>query len=150
MSMFLRWWLLFCTSVAAFFAAYFFGFIDALIAKDTTRLSFGILAIYFLTSAFTGWITYSVTKGSKKQQPNINIGWFVTELLLAMGMIGTVIGFILMLGGSFESLNVSDTSSVKTALTDMALGMSTALYTTLVGLVCSQMLKVQLVNVEEQ
>jgi len=150
MSMFLRWWLLFCTSVAAFFAAYFFGFVDALIAKDTTRLSFAILAIYFLTSAFTGWITYSVTKGAKKQSANINIGWFATELLLAMGMIGTVIGFILMLGGSFESLNVSDTSSVKTALTDMALGMSTALYTTLVGLVCSQMLKVQLVNVEEQ
>jgi biopolymer transport protein ExbB/TolQ len=66
-----------------------------------------------------------------------------------MGMIGTVIGFILMLGGSFESLNVADTGSVKTALTDMALGMSTALYTTLVGLVCSQLLKVQLVNVEE-
>ena len=69
-------------------------------------------------------------------------------MMLALGMIGTVIGFILMLGSSFESLNVSDTTSVKTALTDMALGMSTALYTTLVGLVCSQALKVQLVNVE--
>ena len=149
MSMFLRWWLIFCISIAAFFTLYIFGFIDALIAKDTTRLSFGIIAIYFIASGFTGWITYNNTKG-KKQGANINIGWFITELLLAMGMIGTVIGFILMLGGSFESLNVADTGSVKTALTDMALGMSTALYTTLVGLVCSQMLKVQLVNVEEQ
>lgn len=150
MSMFLRWWLIFCISVSAFFASYAFGFIDALLAKDTTRISFGIISIYFLASAFTGWITHSVVKGNTKQQANINIGWFVTELLLAMGMIGTVIGFILMLGGSFESLNVSDTGSVKQALTDMAMGMSTALYTTLVGLVCSQLLKVQLVNVEEQ
>lgn len=148
MSMLLRWWLLFCTSIAAFFAAYTFGFVDALIAKDTTRLSFGIIAIYFIASGFTGLITYKTTKG-KKQGANINIGWFITELLLAMGMIGTVIGFILMLGGSFESLNVSDSNSVKQALTDMALGMSTALYTTLVGLTCSQLLKVQLVNVEE-
>ncbi len=148
MSMFLRWWLIFCISIAAFFTLYIFGFIDALIAKDTTRLSFGIITIYFIGSGFTGWITYNKTKG-KKQGANINIGWFITELLLAMGMIGTVIGFILMLGGSFESLNVADTGSVKTALTDMALGMSTALYTTLVGLVCSQLLKVQLVNVEE-
>ena len=74
----------------------------------------------------------------------------ITELLLALGMIGTVIGFILMLGGSFESLNLSDTGSVKTALTAMAIGMSTALYTTLVGMVCSQILKVQLVNVESK
>jgi hypothetical protein len=32
----------------------------------------------------------------------------------------------------------------------MAIGMSTALYTTLVGMVCSQILKVQLVNVESK
>ena len=55
-----------------------------------------------------------------------------------------------MLGGSFESLNVNDTGSVKNALTDMALGMSTELYTTLVGMICSQVLKVQLVNVESR
>ena len=87
MSMFLRWWLIFCISIAAFFTLYIFGFIDALIAKDTTRLSFGIITIYFIASGFTGWITYNKTKG-KKQGANINIGWFITELLLAMGMIG--------------------------------------------------------------
>ncbi len=149
MSMFLRWWLLFCTSCAAMFTAYSFGFVEALIAKDITRLSFAILGVFFISSIFVGWITYKRNKGDDVTV-GVNLGWFVTELLLALGMIGTVIGFILMLGGSFESLNVADTSSVKTALTDMAIGMSTALYTTLVGMVCSQILKVQLVNVESQ
>ena len=149
MSMFLRWWLLFCTSCAALFTAYSFGFIDALIAKDITRLSFAILGVFFTGSMFVGWLTYKRSRG-KSVEAGINIGWFITELLLALGMIGTVIGFILMLGGSFESLNVADTGSVKTALTDMAIGMSTALYTTLVGMVCSQILKVQLVNVESR
>ena len=147
--MFLRWWLLFCTSCAALFTAYSFGFIDALIAKDITRLSFAILGVFFTGSMFVGWLTYKRSRG-KSVQAGINIGWFITELLLALGMIGTVIGFILMLGGSFESLNIADTGSVKTALTDMAIGMSTALYTTLVGMVCSQILKVQLVNVESR
>jgi len=149
MSMFLRWWLLFCTSCAAMFTAYSFGFVEALVAKDITRLSFAILGVFFISSIFVGWITYKRNKGDDVTV-GVNLGWFVTELLLALGMIGTVIGFILMLGGSFESLNVADTSSVKTALTDMAIGMSTALYTTLVGMVCSQILKVQLVNVESQ
>ncbi len=149
MSMFLRWWLLFCTSCAALFTAYSFGFIDALIAKDITRLSFVILGVFFAGSIFVGWLTYKRSRG-KSIEAGTNIGWFITELLLALGMIGTVIGFILMLGGSFESLNIADTGSVKTALTDMAIGMSTALYTTLVGMVCSQILKVQLVNVESR
>ena len=149
MSMFLRWWLLFCTSFAAMFAAYSFGFVDALLAKDITRLSFAILGVFFISSAYVGWLTYKRSKGLVVKV-GVNIGWFITELLLALGMIGTVIGFILMLGGSFENLNISDTGSVKTALTDMAIGMSTALYTTLVGMVCSQILKVQLVNVESR
>jgi len=131
------------------FTAFSFGFIDELLAKDITRLSFVILGVFFITSAYVGWLTYTRSKG-KVVKVGVNIGWFVTELLLALGMIGTVIGFILMLGGSFESLNISDTGSVKTALTDMAIGMSTALYTTLVGMVCSQILKVQLVNVESR
>lgn len=149
MSMFLRWWLLFCTSCAAMFTAYSFGFIDALLAKDITRLSFVILTVFFLSSIYVGLLTYQQSRG-KPTEAGTNIGWFITELLLALGMIGTVIGFILMLGGSFENLNISDTGSVKTALTDMAIGMSTALYTTLVGMVCSQILKVQLVNVESR
>ena len=149
MSRFLRWWLLFCTSCAALFTAYSFGVIDELLAKDVTRLSFAIMITWFFSSMYIGWLTHKSSNGHNITG-GTNVGWFITELLLAMGMIGTVIGFILMLGGSFESLNVNDTGSVKNALTDMALGMSTALYTTLVGMVCSQVLKVQLVNVESR
>ena len=147
MTMFLRWWLLFCTSIAVMFIGHAFGFTQALLNNDMKRLSFVIITLFFGSSIFVGYETYKKSKG-KSVESGTNIAWFVTEMMLALGMIGTVIGFILMLGSSFESLNVSDTTSVKTALTDMALGMSTALYTTLVGLVCSQALKVQLVNVE--
>lgn len=126
------------------FVAYNFGFVDALLTKDKTYLSFVIITIFIFSSFYAGWLTWQQqTTGS-----GIKFLWFVTELLLAIGMIGTVIGFILMLGNSFETLNITDTGSVKTALQDMALGMSTALYTTLVGLICSQTLKVQLVNAE--
>ena len=144
----LRWWLLFCTSIAALFTAHTFGFTQALVDSDVTRLSFVIIGFYLLGSMFVGWATYSEQKHNTDITWHTNIGWFMSESMLALGMIGTVIGFILMLGNSFESLNVSDTTSVKEALTDMALGMSTALYTTLVGLCGSQALKVQLVNAE--
>ena len=65
-----------------------------------------------------------------------------------MGLIGTVSGFILMLYGAFADLNIADTTSVQQSLMNMSLGMSTALYTTLIGLVSSLLLKIQYFRLE--
>ena len=72
----------------------------------------------------------------------------MSEVCLTMGLIGTVSGFILMLYGAFADLNISDTSSVQQSLMNMSLGMSTALYTTLIGLVTSLLLKIQFFRLE--
>jgi len=69
--------------------------------------------------------------------------------MLSLGMIGTVVGFIYMLTTVFIDLNVEDTASVQEALGMMATGMGTALWTTLVGLIASVLLKLQLVLVDE-
>ena len=53
-----------------------------------------------------------------------------------------------MLGTAFANVYVSNSATLQQALSDMAVGMSTALYTTLVGLVSSLIIKVQLVNLE--
>jgi hypothetical protein len=53
-----------------------------------------------------------------------------------------------MLYGAFADLNISDTSSVQQSLMNMSLGMSTALYTTLIGLVTSLLLKIQFFRLE--
>ena len=113
---------------------------------DQTKLSFLILTLFILTSGWVGWCT----KKSEFQIQNIDVGWFVAEACLALGMIGTVTGFLLMLSGAFADIDLANTSTIQTALTKMALGMSTALYTTLVGLICSLTLKIQLVNVENE
>ena len=47
-----------------------------------------------------------------------------------------------------KNVDVSNAMTLQQALSDMATGMSTALWTTLVGLVCSLIIKVQLVNLE--
>lgn len=146
-SRFLRWWLFTCLTFVFVVLLYAFDFFNILIEKDITYLSFFIIGIYFISSLYVGFTTY------KSQNQYIDVDdttflWFITELLVALGMIGTVIGFIVMLGSSFAEINIQDAQSVKNALTDMALGMSTALYTTLTGLVTSQLLKVQLVNAE--
>ena len=58
MTMFLRWWLLFCTSIAAMFIVHAFGFTQALLNNDMTRLSFVIIILFFGSSIFVGYETY--------------------------------------------------------------------------------------------
>lgn len=142
----LRWWLIFCLSVLAGGIAVYFDLHQNLYDGDQTKISFLILSIFVLTSVWIGW----ATKKTEYQIQNIDIGWFISEACLALGMIGTVTGFLLMLSGAFADIDLANTTTIQIALSKMALGMSTALYTTLTGLICSLTLKVQLVNVENE
>jgi flagellar motor component MotA len=81
---------------------------------------------------------------AKALLPRQESAWFVSDMLLTIGMIGTVLGFIYMLGASFGEIRMDDVESVRSALVKMGAGMSTALYTTAAGLICSLILKLQL------
>jgi hypothetical protein len=69
-------------------------------------------------------------------------GWFVADLLLTLGLLGTVIGFILMLT-PIGSLSADDHAAIKIALASMSDGMAIALYTTLCGLIGGMLLKIE-------
>jgi len=70
------------------------------------------------------------------------IGWFVSDQVLRLGLLGTVVGFILMLGPLIEIESI-DISSMRGVLSAMSSGMAVALYTTLCGLIGALLLKLQ-------
>jgi biopolymer transport protein ExbB/TolQ len=69
-------------------------------------------------------------------------GWFFTSLLIKLGLLGTVIGFVLMLGplSTLESFDIGDVQNI---LAKMTAGMAIALNTTLIGLLSSMLLSFQ-------
>jgi hypothetical protein len=69
-------------------------------------------------------------------------GWFVADLMLKLGLLGTVIGFIFMLG-SVTELQQMDIRNLQQLLTQMSDGMKIALYTTLTGLIAGVLLGLQ-------
>lgn len=69
-------------------------------------------------------------------------GWFMADLLLRLGLVGTVIGFVLMLGAVY-GLEENEISALKQLLTSMGGGMQVALYTTLTGLGAATLLSIQ-------
>jgi biopolymer transport protein ExbB/TolQ len=70
------------------------------------------------------------------------LGHFASDVLLKLGLLGTVVGFILMLMPVGE-IKDFDPSLMKQLLGAMSSGMAVALYTTLAGLITSTLLKLQ-------
>ena len=143
----LKWWLIFCLTILGFGTLYHFNVHSLLYYADVTKLSFLIIVIFMFTSIWIGRKTYDLETTSVIDD-KIDVGWFIAESCLALGMVGTVTGFLYMLGTTFENIDVSNTQTLQDALASMARGMSTALYTTLTGLIASLIIKIQLVNYE--
>jgi len=143
----LKWWLIFSLTLLGLGTCVYFNIHKDLYAADVTRLSFFIISIFICTSIWIGTKTYKVGIQQDYNQQS-DVGWFISESCLALGMVGTVTGFLIMLGTAFTNIDVTNAATLQQALADMATGMSTALWTTLVGLVSSLIIKVQLVNLE--
>jgi hypothetical protein len=73
--------------------------------------------------------------------PN-QLGSFASDALMKLGLLGTIIGFILMLA-PIAGLDAADRASVKSSMGLMSDGMAVAMYTTLSGLVGSILLQTQ-------
>ena len=69
-------------------------------------------------------------------------GYFASDVLLRLGLLGTIIGFILMLL-PVSSIREFDSSVMQQLLASMSGGMAVALYTTLTGLITSTLLRFQ-------
>lgn len=72
---------------------------------------------------------------SRLKKPN-ELGWFTADIMIRLGLLGTVIGFVLMLG-SVVNVTDFDVNTMQSILRKMSAGMGTALYTTFAGLVAS-------------
>ena len=150
----LHWWLFVSLIVVITFAFAYFGLFLEVWDKDRTKLSFLIIIIFLATTVHCGKETLKISNAiegniSKEEINRIDwrgrqeIGWFISDLLLTIGMIGTVAGFLIMLAGAFIGIDLNNEEAMKGVLERMSKGMSTALYTTLFGLICGGFLKVQ-------
>src|SRR6202000_512405 len=70
------------------------------------------------------------------------LGVFASDALMKLGLLGTIVGFILMLA-PVAGLDVADHASVKGSMGLMSDGMAVAMYTTLTGLVGAILVQTQ-------
>ena len=75
-------------------------------------------------------------------------GRFLADLLLRLGLLGTIVGFILMLL-PIGNIQDFDINLVQQLMIQMSAGMAVALYTTLSGLITSTLMKLQYLLVDD-
>jgi len=114
-----------------------------LLDNDFTYISIVNLTILTLSSF---WVGFDIANGRTKGR---DTQWFLADSVLSLGMVGTLFGFLIVLYSTFHGIDVGDTESMKKAIETLASGMGTALITSLVGLIASIVMKLQLVILEE-
>ena len=127
-----RWWLALNVGVIAFIVGAFkFDLIEEILTRDTTYITSAMVVVALVTSLTTMGKTWT--------------HWheFVTDLMPRVGLIGTVIGFMISLDASSVADSLETVDDVKTMIIVVLSGMSVALTTTLAGLVLQVWLDVQ-------
>lgn len=118
-------------------------FLDKEINSDSNNIFIMIYREYQLTNNISKDNKTSSQEDFKlKLYEFADNGFFVSDLLLKLGIIGTVIGFIIMLS-SLSAIDEMNLSKMNNLLLSMSTGMKVALYTTLTGLIGSILLSIQ-------
>ena len=139
----LNWWAMACLQLLGFALAIQFGWYQEIISPDKTGITLLILGIHAISSLAIGWYTL------RKQQPYSEVFWYVAETQLSLGMIGTLIGFIIMLNAAFGHIASADIESIRASIVTIGVGMGIAIRATLLGLISGVLIKAQLLNLEK-
>lgn len=138
----LFWWIFLWAQVIASFLFYKAGVFQMIWDGDATKLTSVVLVAFVLTTFKIGIDTYN------SNGDHVEPLWFVADQMMSVGMLGTVVGFIIMLRGAFGSGIPTTPQEIQQVLTYMSIGMGTALWTTAVGIAASILLKIQVMNLE--
>lgn len=127
-----RWWLALNVGVLAFVVGWLrFDLLEQMLSRDTTYITTMMVVVALVTSLST--------------MGKVWTHWheFITDLMPRVGLIGTVIGFMMSLDASQVAEKLETVDDVKTMIVVVLAGMSVALTTTLAGLILQVWLDVQ-------
>ena len=131
------WWITNLAVASGVFWAWYHGIISKIWHDDVTMITSVLAILYIVTTLLVGYVAY--TKNFKSKI--VDACWFLSEQMLALGMLGTVVGFIYLLTSGITSASVTDPASLATLLANMSVGLGIALYTNATGILSSLITK---------
>jgi len=144
---FWKWWTtVVIVAVLCAIAEYYINISNYLLVQDGTKISLLILTILMACSISVGRHAYNLQfKETAPKKSSIEPLWYFSDAVLSIGMVGTLVGFLIVLTSTFTSIEGYTPEELKTVIGELASGMGIALITSLTGLLSSIILKFQLV-----
>ena len=147
MTTFVKWFLLNAMMLTAIFFAETKGAISIMIKNDVSYLTIVIMVLYVVISALVGKLCYlsdKIKQGREREarkhlSKRAEVGWFAAEHFFTLGLLGTVFGLCM---ATATSLN--EGTEISNIVSGLKVGLNTAFYTTICGIVFSLPLQVQL------
>ena len=149
---FWKWWTtIVMVGICAGLLEYYIGASSFVWERDPTKISLGILLIFTIVSAVVGYYSYLIQfKYEKISDQKLQPLWFFSETVMSIGMVGTLIGFLVVLTTTFVDIDTTSTQEMKRVIGNLASGMGIALLTSLCGLISSILLKFELVLLDTE
>lgn len=119
------------------------GWFLPIFTNDQSGITYAIFCISQGIVVSIGIKSFFNTPGT-----SLNTEWFAGDAVLSLGLLGTVIGFMIMLGGTFVNFDTIDHQSIPQIIQSMGAGLYTALNTTLMGIAYSLIIKTHLIIFE--
>ena len=117
--------------------------------NDPTYITFAVFVVFILTTLAIGYYSYKLQfKNKYPSESKLSPLWFSADAVMSLGMVGTLLGFLMVLTSAFQDVDTSSAEAMKEVIGQLAKGMGTALLTSLAGLIASIILKFQLVMLE--
>ena len=150
MTTFTKWFLLNAVMLTAVFFAEQKAAISTMISGDVSHITILIMGLYVGVSAFVGRLCYLSDKISTEDEDKAqkekdylakrsDVGWFAAEHFFSLGLLGTIFGLCVA-----TSTSLNEGSQVTDIVSGLKVGLNTAFYTTICGIVFSLPLQVQL------
>lgn len=146
----LRWWVIACSIILGLILLQSNGFLfPYLLEVDHSKLTIVNLVLFLIVTGFVGWLNqHLVVREKEWLLKHLEPCYFASNACMAIGMAGTLIGFMMMFSDNMSHIDTTNVESVKVVIIQMSRGFSTGVVTTLVGVVTSTILKLQLINLE--
>lgn len=134
-NLFYRW---LCTNIFGFsllIVAYINEWVSTVLSADTTNIIIPVIfGVFIWGTILCGHNIWKYSKNiiNDKSFSTYTFVRYLANSLVLLGLIGTVMGFIVALSG-VDPLTVSNIDSITPMVATLISGMSIALYTTLVG-----------------
>lgn len=146
---FWKWWTTFVLICIAIAAAERTHNISEYFFLDITYISYIIVIAFLICNAFLSYYSFVIQfYKTKISESALRPVWFWSDNVLTLGMIGTMLGFLIVLTEAFVGVDPTNTEKMKETIRVVSQGMGIAMITTLTGLISSTILKNQLTLLE--